>query len=58
VATLQAEMNRLHAAAQQRVDAISDKYDADTKHGHNASQQAAWAARIQGWYTSKKLTWG
>jgi hypothetical protein len=34
VATLQAELNRLHAAAKQRVDAISDKYDADTRHGH------------------------
>jgi hypothetical protein len=57
VGALQGAMNTLHAEAGRRIQSISDKYDGDTDHGKNAHQQSTWAARVRGWYSSKKLTW-
>jgi hypothetical protein len=56
LAALQTELTRAQAEADVLFKAMTRKYDADTGSNTIASQQAAWATRIRGWYASKKLT--
>ena len=54
---LQSAVNELIAKTSRLAQTIGDKYDVETDSSGNTTQQAIWAQRIRGWYSSKKLTW-
>ena len=54
---LRGSLTGLLGEAQRRVQSISDQYDLETKNGTLSMQQAAWATRVQRWYSTGFKQW-
>jgi hypothetical protein len=52
-----ADVDPLREASIAKNQQISDQYDADTDHGANADQQAAWTKKVEGWERANKVSW-
>jgi hypothetical protein len=53
---LQAAANRETSARQSRVDALSRRYDSETKHGLDAAAQRRWEVQVASWQQHKKAS--
>ena len=57
-AAVQRTVNQLIANKNARALEMGAAYDDDTEHGTDAHEQAAWAARVQGWERNgNRITW-
>jgi len=54
---LQSALNEMLAATSSLLETIGHRYDVETRGSRDKNQQAIWAQRVRGWYTSKRLTW-